>query len=229
MYFGEKINNLGAESTEITQAITSAVEAAMKAALPSIVAAVKDACIQAIKKEINPTLLITQYKQDSLDQQMRRENLRVTGLPEGGEEEETEKGLTKQVCTLAKEMGVEISPECISSCHRIGRKSQGGKTRQVMVRFTRRNQRDAMYDARFKLKRHDKYKGVFVNEDLTPIRHALLMRAKNLSNVKGASSKNGNIVCKMADNEFVTLRSPDDLFHVGCDDVKYTDFKLNIL
>ena len=86
-----------------------------------------------------------------------------------------------------------------------------------------------MYDARFKLKGKDKYKGVFVNEDLTPLRHALLMRAKNLTAVKGVSSKHGNIICRMADNEFVTLRSPDDLFLVGCDDVKYSDFKLNIL
>ena len=89
--FGEKISGFGSESTEITQAISSAVEAAVKAAIPSIVAAVKDACIKAVKEEINPTLLITQYKQDELDQQLRRENIRITGFPEGEEGEDRDR------------------------------------------------------------------------------------------------------------------------------------------
>ena len=63
-------------------------------------AAVKDACIQAIRDEMNPTLLINQYKQDDLDQNMRRENLRITGLPEGGEGEETEEVLINKMCIL---------------------------------------------------------------------------------------------------------------------------------
>ena len=201
----------------------------MKAAIPSIVAAVKDACIQAIRGEMNPTLLINQYKQDDLDQNMRRENLRITGLPEGGEGEETEEVLINKMCTLAKEVEVEMPPECISSCYRIGKTGSGGKARQSFVRFTTRRMRDKLYDARFKLKGKVQYKGVFLNEDLTPLRYALLMRAKNTPAVKGVTTRHGNVICKMGDNDFVTLRSPDDLFDIGCDDVKYNDFKLHIL
>ena len=98
------------------------MEAAVKAAIPSIVAAVKDACIHAIRSEMNPTLLINQSKQDDLDQNIRRENLRIAGLPERREGEETEEVLINKLCTLAKEVVVEMPPEGISSCYRLGKK-----------------------------------------------------------------------------------------------------------
>ena len=115
--FGDQID--GADSRAISQAIAGVVEAAVKATTPSIVAAVKDACIQAIRGEMNPTLLINQYKQDDLDQNMRRENLSITGLPEGGEGEGTEEVLINKICTLAKEVGVEMPPECIRARWRV--------------------------------------------------------------------------------------------------------------
>ena len=82
--FGDQID--GADSRAISQAIAGAVEAAVKATTPSIVAAVKDACIQAIRGEMNPTLLINQYKQDDLDQNMRGRTLVLLAFPRGERE-----------------------------------------------------------------------------------------------------------------------------------------------
>ena len=216
---------------DIAQIVTAAVQEALKAAIPAIVQAVKDACVQAVKDKINPHVLSTQFKLDEMDQRLRMDNLRVSGLQEPtGEEEESSEVVAIKVCKVAEAVGVGMSPADISSCHRFGKRpAPGGKARQVFVRFANKRKRDALYDARFKLKGNLDHKGVFINEDLTSMRYALLMAAKKAPLVKGVSSKHGSIVCKMTDNSHMVLRTPDDLFNVGLDDVNYRDFQLHLI
>ena len=150
-------------------------------------------------------------------QEQRRDNLRLAGLEEI--EEETEDALAESVCKVAREVGVNIQPADISSCHRLGKKRGAGRSRQAVIRFVSRRKRDSLYDGRFKLKGKDNMKGVFINEDLTPLRFAVLMRAKESPTVRSAMSKFGNIVCKLQTDEFKVTRSPDDLFELGIDNV----------
>ena len=133
------------------------------------------------------------------------------------------------MCGLANELGVTLGTNDISTCYRVG-KPQGDKIRQRVVGITSRRKRDAIYDRRRKLKDIAKYSNkVYVNEDLTRLRHAVLMTAKRAPTVKGVSTRQGNIVCKMENDEYVVLRSPDDLFDIGIDNVQYTDYKLNLI
>ena len=124
--------------------------------------------------------------------------------------------------------GVDLKEVEISSCHRFGKKS-ADRTRQTFVRLNNRRQRDRFYDARFALKGKDGCEGVYINEDLTPMRYAVLRAAKSSSTVKRVSTKNGNIVCKKKDDEYVTIASPDDLFEIGFNDINYKDFKLHFM
>ena len=226
----EKMKNLG-----------KVVKAAVEAAIPSIILAVKEAFLVTVKEEVNPLLLHSQFVHDQLDQNMRKENLRLAGVAEAGDE--SKEVLAGKILQVAKEAGVELSPNDIDTCHRIGtpprpvtpiqngqhQEASTPKPRQVFVRFFSRRKRDEVYDSRFKLKGKDLCKGVFINEDLTPLRYKLLMAAKKAPDVKTATSKYGNIVCKMNDDTYKTLRTVDDLFDVGLTNVKYDNFGLNIL
>ena len=224
---------VGAKGGDIAQIIANAVQEAIQTAIPSIVQAVKDACIQSIKEQINPHVLNTQFQLDAIDQRSRMDNLRINGLPESqGDSEEAEEVLVNKLCKLAEAVGVDVNPTCdISSCHRVGKRQAipGARPRQVVVRFTTQRKRDAVYSARFKLKDKQDHRGVFINEDLTTLRYSVLMAAKKAPQVKGVSTKHGAIICKMNDNSHAVLRTPDDLFDIGLDNVNYREFKLNLI
>ena len=84
-----------------------------------------------------------QFKTDELDQFSRRDNLRITGLPEAADEEE-EGNLIQKVCNVAEQAGVPPSEHDISSCQRLG-KSQRISCTKILVRFTARRKRDTLY------------------------------------------------------------------------------------
>ena len=224
----EELRGVGSEpGDDIAQLVVTAVSTAVKAALPTIIQAVREACLSRFKEAVNPHLLRLQFKQDEIMQEQRRDNLRLTGLEEN--EEESEDALAERVCKVAREVGVDIQPTDISSCHRLGKKREGGRSRQAIVRFISRRKRDRLYDGRFRLKGKDGMRGVFINEDLTPLRFSVLMRAKETPAVKSVSTKYGSIVCKLQDDAYKVIRSPDDLFELGVDNVQYGDFKLHFL
>ena len=131
-----------------------------KAALPQIVQVVKEACLNTIKEAINPNLLRIQFQQDEIQQELKRDNLRPTGIPEA--EEETEEQLAESVAKVAREVGVEIRLEDISSCHRFGKRRDRGRSRQAVVRFLSRRKRDKLYTARFSLKEKDTMQRVYM-------------------------------------------------------------------
>ena len=207
--------------------IKKAVEAAVKAAIPAIVKAVKDVCLNAVKEEINPHLLRMQYSLDEKEQYSRRDNLRVSGLPES-DGEETEEQLLSKVCGVASKAGVEVEARDISACHRLGKKADG-KTRQTIVRFSLRRKRDSLYASRFSLKGKEGCRNIYINEDLTAMRHSVLMKAKESPLVKSVSTKHGSIICKLNSDETKIISTPDGLFDVGLDNIDYTRFKLHLL
>ena len=216
------------EKEKMGDLLARAVKAAIEAAVPAIVKAVKDVCLSAMKEEINPHLLRLQYKTDQLDQQGRRDNLRISGLAEEKTDEESEEMLASKVCKVAVQAGIELKGADISSCHRLGKKS-GDKSRQTFVQITTRRKRDALYNARFSLKGKDGCDGIYINEDLTPMRYAVLRAAKRSEMVKRVSTKHGNVICKMTNDDFITISSPDDLFDVGLDTIDYKEFRLHFM
>ena len=212
---------------DIQQVIANAVQAAVTAAMPSIVKAVTEACVASLRERVDPLFLHTQFKIDEVDQATRMQNLRITGIEE--EDNESEEALCNKVCKVAEAVGAPIRQDDIS-CVRVGKSpAAGAKPRHTIVQFALRRKRDGVYNARFALKDKSNFKGVYINEDLTPIRHAVLMKAKKAPSVKGATTKHGKIICKMNDDSFKVLKTPDDLFEIGLDDVNYKDFKLALM
>ena len=176
---------------------------------------------------VNPHLLHLQFRQDAIEQAGRKDNLRISGLAEE-ERDETEEILIEKICKVAGETGMQLAESDISACHRLGRKV-AGKKRDTVVRFVAQRKRDKVYQGRFHLKGKESFRQVFVNEDLTSTRYAVLMAAKKSAEVKSVSTKAGNIVCKMNDDTFKIISTPDDLFAVGLDNVEYKNFRLRLL
>ena len=61
------------------------------------------------------------------------------------------------------------------------------------------------------------------------MRYNVMMCARKAPKEKGAMSRDGNIICKMDDDTYISLRNPDDLFDIGLENVKYGDFGLSLL
>ena len=158
-----------------------------------------------MKEEVNPHLLWIQF---ILDQSMRRENLRISGLPES--QEENEEVLVKEVMPDRFELSAKkvamcrphgAPPKTPQTQSKDGQQNKPGKTKpsRPFVRFLSRRKWDQHFDSRFKHKGEDAYKGGFINDDLTTMWYKVLMAAKKAPDVKGVTSKHGNVICKMND------------------------------
>ena len=103
------------------------------------------------------------YDLDKLQQYGRRENLRISGLPE-----EEGENLKDKIVKVGQVMGVEILNRDINVAHRSGPK--GVKPRQIICRFVSRDTKIELLRNKKKLKESEEYKNVYMHEDLTPLR-----------------------------------------------------------
>ena len=148
-----------------------------------------------------------------MEQYSRRETIRISGLPEEDEEKSAEVS-AKVVQLFQDKLGEhDFDKLDISTCHRVGKKSDG-KTRQVLVKLISRQKKQSIMDKKKKLK--EKNVKVFLNDDLTQARMKIFHIAKEAKEVKYAYTRGGQTVCCLQDgNRFITLESPDDLFKIG--------------
>ena len=142
----------------------------------------------------------------------RRENLRISGIGE-----EDGENLRRKMIDIGARMGVVIPEGAINVVHRSGQK--GAKPRQILCIFVTRECKTDLLKKRKELKDMDEYRGVYLYEDLTPLRARLLRMVKANNAVKGASTRDGIIHCYMRDGSHIRVETPDDLFKIGCDDV----------
>ena len=144
----------------------------------------KDAELQRLRNIIRDQQIML----DDLEQHGRRDSLRISGIPENPEHDNTDEAVLK----ICNEMKVEpqVEPRDIAVSHRVG-KSAAGRPRQILVKFATRNVRERVFKARTELKNvnkkeETKEKHIYVNEDLTRFRAGLAKDARSLKN-------NGNI------------------------------------
>lgn len=164
-----------------------------------------------------------EYANDALDQQSRRDNVRITGLPEVEGAEDT----LDTFMTLAQALKLVFTGK-IGDAYRIGKKTQG-KNRQVIVKFENRIDRFKFLASRKELKQSD-FKDVYVSEDLTPLRFKLFQMVRKHEGVKNAHTRDGKIHCFMKNGGArVVIESPDDLFKLGFQDVDYKKLGLTEL
>ena len=202
---------------------------------------------KALQKETNflrTKLNCVNYHCDAINQYGRKENADWNNVAER-EGEETEKQVTKEVIDRANYVlskderfkGTVVEASDIQRVHRIGKKkiSTDGTTpkpRKIICRFKSYKLRQKIILAKRHLKSHPTYKDSFITENLTPFRAKLLWYVKNKCDGKfvKAHTRGGDIKVQLKDaqkddDEWYTIKSPDDLFrfNVNFDFVLFND------
>ena len=156
------------------------------------------------------------HRVEELSAYVRRNNLRIYGLPEtdGGKTtggtaskpETSQQCEDKVVKMLNDKLKVVVNRKDIEACHRVGVKHKDSQTGQrgVIVRFLSRKVRDAVLLAR----RNLKGTRTVIVEDLTPRAYSLLQQVKDDKDVcVQAWSKNGAVIMKTHSGKIETVRS----------------------
>lgn len=196
--------------------------------LDAMVAVRKDEVLIEHDSKINKlqvSVRNVEYTSDSLAQYSRRENLRLSGVAEPEAENET---LTDTIIDIAKEVKVQMNASDISDVHRLGKKTPG-KNRQIIVRCVSRAVRNQLLVARKELKNSERYKNVYISEDLTQLRFKLFQMIRKLDDVKSAYTRDGKIHCVLKNGGKFIVESPDDLFKLGIDEIDYRRLGLSEL
>ena len=111
---------------------------------------------------------------DQLEQYSRRPNLRLSGVPETGEREDT---TAKVMAVVNGKLGLipHLQTHHIERSHRVGNQLDSGhrgrpRSRPIIIRFVGERTRDAVYRARTALKEHNHLHRdgqLYINDDLT--------------------------------------------------------------
>ena len=143
---------------------------------------------------------------DELEQYSRRDNIVIRGVPEKDGESTSE-----TVAELAQQVGVDCTPQDISTSHRVG-KPQPNKARPIVARFVRRDVRTDILKNKKKLK-STPYKDVMMFEHLAPSRVRLLQAVKNDEATDKVWTIDGRVHCTLkGETGKHTITCPDDLF-----------------
>ena len=153
---------------------------------------------------------------EELSRYIRRNNLRIFGIPEEttGNRDETEEDCEKKILSLCKEkLKIEVTAKDIEAIHRVGKKgAEAAKTpRGIIVRFVSRKTRDSVLYARKNLKGTK----MLMVEDLTPRTYALLCCTRENKDVcERAWSKYGRVFMKTPQNKIYQVDSKEDLHRI---------------
>ena len=146
----------------------------------------------------------TKKRCNDVEQWTRKSAIRVFGIARK-ERENCTKLVHSVIVEKLKMKDIPIS--AIEVAHRVGQ-SRNGKSPAIIVKFLRRDVRDAVLRARRALKGS----GVSISEDLTYDNQRLLGEVKTHEDIDNAWSWNGKIFAKIATNDkIVTFKAGDDI------------------
>lgn len=143
--------------------------------------------------DVNSQLGDLKKKSDALEAYNRRDNLIIAGVPiksysEAATVSSMDNGNKLAECSTATEQAVlelchnelklDISSTDISVAHRLKTSQKSSKPPAIIVRFTNRKVREAVYAARLQLKNCKE--AIFINEDLTKNAADLFSQARKL-------------------------------------------------
>jgi len=140
--------------------------------------------------ELQQNLTAANEKIEALENYTRKDNLIIDGLPLVSYAEAASSGTTSESSEVTEEsvlkfantaLQVPLQKSDISIAHRMG-KPQNNSPPRIIVRFTNRAARNAMYGARRKLRDYQEQNGmkIYVNEDLTAHTADLFRRARQM-------------------------------------------------
>ena len=166
--------------------------------------------IQSLQKEnrgLKARVELLEAKVDAAEQYSRRNCLRIAGVPENQSE-----NTDVYVIDFTRAIDAEVTLDDIERSHRVGKRRDSGRPRDIIVKFSSYRARRKVYGARTKTK-DSGYRGVYINEDLTKSRNMLLMKARNMVKTKhihSAWSSDGTILVRdLADNKHRIISEND--------------------
>eukprot|EP00745_Piridium_sociabile_P037166 TRINITY_DN6734_c0_g1_i8.p1 TRINITY_DN6734_c0_g1~~TRINITY_DN6734_c0_g1_i8.p1 ORF type:complete len:171 (-),score=33.64 TRINITY_DN6734_c0_g1_i8:96-608(-) len=110
------------------------------------------------------------YNNDRLSQYTRRESVRTAGvkMPQG----ETAQQVEEKALKIFTDAGASVAPDDIAAVHRADKPRNG--TQAVLVKFVSRRKRREVMEKKKTVRDKPDYKGIFLNDDLIPLRARLL-------------------------------------------------------
>ena len=159
---------------------------------------------------------------DALEQYTRRNSVRISGVPEDFNGENTD-GI---VLKIAEELEVPLNPSDIDRSHRVGKVDNKSRSapgashrhRDIIVKFATYNAKQRLFQKRMDLREIEERQNVFVNEDLTRTRSKLLFNARALmraNKLKSAYSSDGKIFIRDNDDNRLVVKSDSDILEYG--------------
>ncbi|CAG9824526.1 unnamed protein product [Phaedon cochleariae] len=144
---------------------------------------------------------IIEKQYEALDQHSRRNNLRIFNL-----KEENNENTEQRIIRIFKEkMKIEIRPEDIEGCHRVG-KRESTEPRGILLKLRTYIKKEEIFNA----KKFMKGTGTVIREDLTQTRVKLLREAIQKFSIVNTWTRNGKILAKV-NGKIIIIHSADHL------------------
>ena len=158
-----------------------------------------------LKEEIESMNINMESKMNDIEQYSRKNNIRISGLPEIGIEtaEATTYNVVQEMNKTFPDL--DLQPGHIDIAHRMGKK-QKNRHRQIIVKFNSRMKKDQILQKRKLLKGTD----IFISEDLTPTNQLVLacIRRKMPDEVQQSWSKGGRLYYKLKSDLSTVIEVP---------------------
>lgn len=152
---------------------------------------------------------------DNLEQNSRRNSLRISGLKEN-----TDESLLDTTLKFFNET-MKITPPIVSNnierIHRIGTsngKQPNNKPRTVLVKFNNYSARQKIFSQRSQLRKNERGAEIYINEDLTKARSNLLWHArkeKRDRKINDCWTFDGNLMIKTKVNKILRINNIHEL------------------
>ena len=189
-------------------------------------------------KNLEVEIAALKHDQDRLEQYTRRTSLRISGLPEGNNEDVCAKVL--DLCN--KKLRIPVEPNEIERVNRLGRPC--GSPLQILVKFATYGTRASVFKAKAGLRpvgrhphapfaaeetdntatndddadndsdTHTDYSKVFISEDLTRDRQFMFWRArraKKSKKIRDSWTTDGQIILRDNNNKIIPISTMKDL------------------
>jgi hypothetical protein len=191
-------------AARLSEAVSARVLADLGGRLEAAEARVADLTVEVdtLRNQVARLKENSDMRIDGLAQYSRRNNIRITGVPETREEDVT----ATTVKLLNDKLGVPILPADIDRCHRVGRPASSAnlrhdgviRHRQIIVKFISYQKRSAIIVNRRKLSGT----GIAVHEDLTRKRHLFFRQMCDRVGFRNVWCRDGRIFWRENDNVF---------------------------
>ena len=172
----------------------------------------RDATIAELRGEIKKL----REDHDALEQYGRRNNLRISGIPEKENEDTTE--AVMKIASEVMELDPPLQPGDIEVSHRLPkpRNSKPGQPRQIIVRFRSKATRYRLISNRKNLREYNNENDckIYINDDLTSTRARLFSTVRSLQKKRlfdQVWTYNGNVKVKDNTGHVVSIGNLEDV------------------